>query len=175
MKCTNCKKETSNPKFCSRSCAATVNNATVCKRKPEGSCLICKKPIPTRLKYCSNKCRLVKVTFCSKHQLVRIKRKGGGTYCPKCSSKRVAEFRRKNKKRCIEFLGGKCLKCGYRNCPDALEFHHRNPAEKEFNLGVRGLTKSWKRIKKELIKCDLLCANCHREHHHTLFWSVAKR
>jgi len=45
-----------------------------------------------------------------------------------------------------------------------LEFHHINKDEKDFAIGS-GNTKSWSDIKKELDKCVLLCANCHREVH----------
>ena len=58
--------------------------------------------------------------------------------------------------------GPKCQRCGYDACIEALEFHHRNPKEKDptysFNWGI-------KKLKKELDKCDILCANCHREVH----------
>jgi len=57
MKCINCNKETNNPKFCSRNCAAIYNNKYSPKRKVEGSCITCKKPIRTSKKYCSLECR----------------------------------------------------------------------------------------------------------------------
>jgi len=49
----------------------------------------------------------------------------------------------------IKILGGKCSICGYSKCIDALEFHHRVPAQKEFRLGA-GNTISWREYKKEL-------------------------
>ena len=54
MKCLQCKSETSNPKFCSRSCAATFNNLSgqANRRKPEGSCRECSKAITTRKTWC---------------------------------------------------------------------------------------------------------------------------
>jgi len=57
------------------------------------------------------------------------------------------------------------MQCGYNKCLEALEFHHRNPSEKEFNVSSKGHSRSWERVKKEIEKCDLLCANCHREIH----------
>ena len=64
----------------------------------------------------------------------------------------------------IEYKGGKCQKCGYDKCYAAFDFHHRDPNEKEF--GWNKLKKRSKEtIFKELDKCDLLCANCHREIH----------
>jgi hypothetical protein len=51
-KCIVCSSPTTNPKFCSRSCAAKHNNTTAPKRKPEGKCLKCKSPITTKSRYC---------------------------------------------------------------------------------------------------------------------------
>jgi predicted HNH restriction endonuclease len=65
----------------------------------------------------------------------------------------------------IEHLGGKCSRCGYNKYPEVLEFHHKDPTQKLFGIGQRGLTRSWKRVQAEIEKCDLLCANCHRELH----------
>lgn len=44
----------------------------------------------------------------------------------------VKKFRKQNKKRAVEYKGGKCGKCGYKKCISALDFHHLNPAEKTF-------------------------------------------
>ena len=79
--------------------------------------------------------------------------------------KAVTARRKKLKKMAIEYKGGKCVFCGYDKCNDALDFHHLNSKEKEFGLSVRGLTRSWEKIKEELDKCILVCANCHRELH----------
>lgn len=53
-KCRNCGEETSNPKFCNRSCAAIYNNKKYPKRHPEGKCKTCGKPISTQNRYCSS-------------------------------------------------------------------------------------------------------------------------
>lgn len=45
------------------------------------------------------------------------------------------------KKRAVELKGGKCERCGYDKCLDALEFHHINPEEKEIKLGNKGNRK----------------------------------
>ena len=76
----------------------------------------------------------------------------------------VSEYRRTMKARCIAYLGGACKVCGYNKSHAALEFHHRDPSSKEFQLST-GRTKGWERTKSELDKCDLLCSNCHREVH----------
>jgi len=53
--------------------------------------------------------------------------------------------------------------CGYDKSLSALTFHHKNPENKEFNIGPALTNKPKNIIKKELQKCDLLCFNCHME------------
>jgi 5-methylcytosine-specific restriction endonuclease McrA len=77
----------------------------------------------------------------------------------------VTARRKKIRLMAIEHLGGKCVRCGYKKYPEVLEFHHRDPLKKDFNVSKKGLTRSWERVKNEIEKCDLLCANCHRELH----------
>lgn len=74
----------------------------------------------------------------------------------------VAKRRRKVKLLAIESKGSKCEICGYCKYAGALELHHAF-GKKEFGLGEKGYTRSWKKIKEEIEKCVLLCANCHRE------------
>ncbi len=88
--------------------------------------------------------------------------------CKKCNAEKVAERRRQVKLKAIEYKGGKCEMCGYNKCVNALEFHHLDPSQKEFNIGKKGATRKWENVQKELDKCILLCANCHRELHDTL-------
>lgn len=78
--------------------------------------------------------------------------------------KAVAKRRRKIRAMAVEYKGGKCMNCGYNRCQDALDFHHVS-GNKEFGISKDGITRSWKRIKQELAKCILICANCHREIH----------
>ncbi|GBE17231.1 hypothetical protein BMS3Abin15_01068 [bacterium BMS3Abin15] len=79
--------------------------------------------------------------------------------------KAVSKRRKKIRGMAKEYKGGKCSICGYDKCEDALEFHHNSEKEKEFGLSQSGLTRSWERVKKEVDKCILVCANCHRELH----------
>lgn len=80
--------------------------------------------------------------------------------------KKAVKGRRKRlKELAIEYKGGGCQICGYNRCVNALDFHHLDPLMKDFGLSVRGLTRSWEKIKQELDKCILVCANCHREVH----------
>jgi len=62
---------------------------------------------------------------------------------------------------------GECLKCGYNNYWELLTFHHRDKANKSFNLSGRDLQrKGIQNILKEIEKCDILCPNCHGEEEH---------
>jgi len=79
--------------------------------------------------------------------------------------KAVYARRRKIRAMAIEYKGGKCENCGYDRCREALEFHHEDPIRKDFNISSKGYTRSWIRVKAELDKCIILCANCHREFH----------
>ena len=77
----------------------------------------------------------------------------------------VKRRRKKVKEMAVEYKGGKCEKCGYNKCTRALEFHHLDPAEKDFGIAHKGRTNSWEKIKIELDKCIMVCANCHAEIH----------
>lgn len=76
----------------------------------------------------------------------------------------VAKRRKKIREKAINYKGGKCELCNYNKCPQALEFHHLNK-QKEFGISAKGYTRSWEKVKKEIDKCILVCANCHREMH----------
>jgi len=90
------------------------------------------------------------------------------SYCKDCFNK-YAKQRWKNKKlKAIEYKGGKCSSCGYNKCPDVLEFHHRDPKQKEFDW-KKLRQMSWDKVTNELDKCDILCSNCHRERHYEIF------
>lgn len=77
--------------------------------------------------------------------------------------KAVTKRRKKIKVMAIEYKGGKCQNCGYHRCNGALELHHKDENTKSFGIGDKGYTRSWEKVKMELDKCVLLCANCHRE------------
>ena len=65
--------------------------------------------------------------------------------------------------------GGRCSRCGYDKCLDALDFHHLDPSKKikARNGSVTNLVRSVgiKIAIEEAKKCILLCSNCHREEH----------
>jgi hypothetical protein len=85
-------------------------------------------------------------------------------YCKICWNKRTAKKQKDKVTLLKEEFGGKCSRCGYDKCQDALEFHHVDPKEKEFHLGARrGLNINL--LREELNKCIIVCRNCHAELH----------
>jgi predicted nucleic-acid-binding Zn-ribbon protein len=58
-----------------------------------------------------------------------------------------------------------CTKCGFSHSA-ALDFHHENPEEKEYNIHRLLSNGQYAKLHKELKKCIVLCANCHRIHHY---------
>jgi predicted HNH restriction endonuclease len=64
----------------------------------------------------------------------------------------------------VQLLGGKCNRCGWTGNLAAFEFHHKDPEEKEFEMGNMA-NKAWDVLKIEIEKCELLCSNCHRIEH----------
>lgn len=98
-------------------------------------------------------------------------------YCYECApheddncnhSQSVTIKRRAIKRMLIQQAGGKCSRCGYDKCMRALEFHHKDPKQKDFGIS-KCLTKNIDYLKEEIKKCDLLCSNCHAEVHQELY------
>jgi hypothetical protein len=58
----------------------------------------------------------------------------------------------------------KCTKCGF-NHHAALDFHHEDPSTKEGDVNRYVSNGQFKRAYKEIEKCIVLCANCHRVYH----------
>jgi DNA-directed RNA polymerase subunit RPC12/RpoP len=84
--------------------------------------------------------------------------------CKTCWNKRTFAAAKKNLDILIDDRGGACEWCGYNRCRDALHWHHIDPAEKEFGIsGRRGAPLDV--LRAEVVKCLLLCANCHAEAH----------
>lgn len=70
----------------------------------------------------------------------------------------------RRKIRAVEYLGGRCMRCGFQGHPITFDFDHRVPADKQFDWNKLRL-RAWDAVKAELDKCDLLCSNCHRLRH----------
>src|SRR5271166_3773580 len=85
-------------------------------------------------------------------------------YCKSCMANR---HRFALKAAAVEYLGGKCVLCGYSKSLRALTCDHVFSTEKDFGIAV-SFKASAARYKAELDKCVLLCENCHREAHDDL-------
>ncbi len=77
----------------------------------------------------------------------------------------------------LEFLlAKKCIDCGEKD-PIVLDFDHRDPKTKLKNV-ARMLSGhwSWESVYKEIEKCDIRCANCHRRKSYKQFghWGKTK-
>lgn len=74
----------------------------------------------------------------------------------------------------IKLASGGCKICGEKH-PACLEFHHRNPEEKDICISDMIRNKySQENILKELEKCDILCRNCHMKIHWYETCSIVK-
>lgn len=77
---------------------------------------------------------------------------------------KASKYRSKKNKEFEELRSTlKCSICG-EDRHWCLEFHHLNPNEKESE--VTRLKESPRRLREELKKCIVLCANCHRGLHY---------
>jgi predicted HNH restriction endonuclease len=80
---------------------------------------------------------------------------------------RNRERRRKNRDWLRDYKSSlKCEVCGEDHIA-CLDFHHRDPQEKETSLFRVIWVKCWgkERILAEIAKCQVLCSNCHRKLH----------
>ena len=78
----------------------------------------------------------------------------------------TAEFQKERNILLVE----QARQCGCKKCGETrsyvLDFHHRNPNEKSNVLAHMIKSSSEANVIAELEKCDVLCANCHREFHY---------
>lgn len=111
----------------------------------------------------------------------KLAKDGLSSYCKICKIILIEKWQKENKEKFYSYLKKssdkkrefyieykktlKCQNCG-ENHPACLVFHHRNPAEKEFNIAMKAPNKSKEQLMNEIAKCDVLCANCHRKLHY---------
>jgi hypothetical protein len=87
---------------------------------------------------------------------------------------RLLQKQREKNRRHIERVGAwlsefkkqlSCSRCSESH-PATLQFHHRDPNEKDFSIGMYRMGKySRERILREIAKCEVICANCHAKEH----------
>jgi hypothetical protein len=59
----------------------------------------------------------------------------------------------------------KCINCGFSHRA-SLDFHHEDPTTKEGDVHRFISSGQFAKAYEEIKKCIVLCANCHRIHHH---------
>ena len=109
--------------------------------------------------------RRTAILWCEKHGRTDfVLRTGGKAFrCVRCRSEAVSDARRRRKEALVQAAGGRCQLCGYDRYVGALQFHHLDPAAKQFAVSQTGVTRSFERAMAEVRKCVLLCGNCHAE------------
>lgn len=112
--------------------------------------------------------------FYSSYNKKNRKRKYKIIYCLKCNQEKQKETRNKNKVECLKIIKQySCEECGYDDNSSSLHFHHKDKTEK-----IDGISKmltyknstNQDKIKTELLKCEVLCANCHMQKHSVNNW-----
>lgn len=92
---------------------------------------------------------------------------GYSCYCKDCAVEQTISRMVKFKLKCLDYLTHECTICGYNKCIAALDFHHKDPTQKDVLISRFKFYTFDDRVKKELDKCIVLCANCHRELHYS--------
>jgi hypothetical protein len=80
------------------------------------------------------------------------------------SYENVKNSRKNLKRRLVYIMGDQCCICGYNKAITALEFHHKDPSQKDFALSSNA-NIGFDKANEEIRKCILVCSNCHREIH----------
>jgi hypothetical protein len=76
---------------------------------------------------------------------------------------RVKRYSEENRPLIREYLRAHpCIDCGETDIV-VLDFDHRDPAAKRYNVIVLATHKPWSRVLEEIAKCEVRCANCHRK------------
>lgn len=87
------------------------------------------------------------------------------TYCVECKNNQSTHQRYAQKIKSILYLGGKCYKCKeYFNDISIYDFHHLFEKDSQISALITK-NKKFETFIDELDKCQLLCGNCHCEHH----------
>jgi hypothetical protein len=102
------------------------------------------------------------VCDCGKVYIPNPKYKDNRVKCDTCIKKTKAH---EVKKKAVEYLGGKCIDCGYNEHIVALDFDHIYPEQKEFKISGSAIYR-WDELKRELDKCVIRCSNHHRIRHY---------
>lgn len=77
---------------------------------------------------------------------------------------RQKEKRAEKRKFIVEYKDVPCMDCGEKYPHYVMDFDHRDPEKKNFNIAKSvDDNVAWQKLKDEIAKCDIVCANCHRK------------
>lgn len=107
-------------------------------------------------------CKRPLICDCGKTYTPPVKYKDERVKCVDCIKITKAS---EVKIRCVTYLGGICIDCGFKGHAVAFDFDHKDPTKKEFKISGHYIYR-WSVLKKELDKCELRCSNCHRIKHY---------
>jgi len=62
-----------------------------------------------------------------------------------------------------------CMDCGGAFPPHVMDFDHRDRSTKSFNIAGGSILRNRGAVLEEVMKCDVVCANCHRLRTHAAF------
>lgn len=74
---------------------------------------------------------------------------------------KATEGAKRSRNRISKIKDTPCMDCGLRFPPECMDFDHVR-GEKKFNVSQMARLNSEERTSKEIEKCDIVCANCHR-------------
>lgn len=149
--------------------------------------------IITSMKFGKNMMNMIETKNCLKCNIIKpinefnlnkSKKDGYQIYCRDCTRKtnnyyynsnedyrkKIIVGNRNRKRKVVEWFREfkttlKCDQCD-ENHPSTLDFHHLDPAKKDINISeAAGEGYSIEKMKREINKCIILCANCHRKLH----------
>jgi len=93
------------------------------------------------------------------------KRKSCYDCVPEGKANDASYLRRLIKTKAVNLKGNVCHCCKKSFPQSVYDFHHLDPAQKDFGLGQKDSTIKWKAVESEIDKCIMVCANCHRMIH----------
>ena len=130
------------------------------------TCCACKETLPETefsFKYKKRKVRTTKCRVCTNKYSKKHYEENKEVYIAR-ARKHNQRYIKHKKEFIMELkMSNPCLVCGEDN-PTVLEFDHIHPENKKGNIAtmIRG-GYSVSTILKEALKCQILCANCHRK------------
>jgi hypothetical protein len=140
------------------------------ERRYDNQCKRCRKPakpgqsrdevVAPKIRH---KSQAGKVSAIKKKKRVRAAKRGEKLTPNEYKQK----IRRETRIKSMQYLAGKgCAICGERD-PRCLEYDHREPVDKKRGISrliIDGFGWSSRTLRREIRKCRILCASCHRKH-----------